>query len=85
MSYSFTAEPAQSLDEHPLSEQALGHDAKSPPTGQRHDRVQVQEPNPTTGEMPGSGSGSDTVEITTYQRMVSATWGSVLTSLLGMS
>merc|ERR1712230_158519 len=44
--------------------------------GQRHDRVQVPEQN--TANM----SGSNSFEITTTQRMISATWGSVLTSLL---
>ncbi|KIW24590.1 uncharacterized protein PV07_10296 [Cladophialophora immunda] len=78
MSYSFTAEPAQSLDEHPLSQHALGHDAQQQPQteGQRHDRVPVSQQD--TGNM----SGSNTIEITTTQRMISATWGSILTSLL---
>jgi len=81
MSYPFTAAPAQSLDEHLLSQHALGHDAKAQSNGQQHDRVQLSEQNTNSGRMSGSGD----VEITTYQRMISATWGSVLTSLLGMS
>ncbi len=48
---------------------------------QQHDRVQVQEQN--TDKMGGSGSGSTDTDITLTQRMISATWGSVLTSLLG--
>ncbi|KIW49748.1 hypothetical protein PV05_11397 [Exophiala xenobiotica] len=76
MSYSFTSQPAQALDGHLNSQSALGHDAKSQITGQRHDRVQVPEQN--TANM----SGSNSFEITTTQRMISATWGSVLTSLL---
>ncbi|KIW73553.1 hypothetical protein PV04_01660 [Phialophora macrospora] len=78
MSYSFTAAPAQSLDEHPLSQDALGHDAQQQlqTEGQRHDRVPLSQPS--TANM----SGSDVVEITTTQRMISATWGSVLTTLL---
>ncbi|KAJ9608362.1 Carrier protein, mitochondrial [Cladophialophora chaetospira] len=79
MSYPFTAAPVQALDELPLSEHALGHDAQqlSQPDGQRHDRIPLSQQN--TG---GSMSGSGQIEITTTQRMVSATWGSVLTTLL---
>jgi hypothetical protein len=81
MSYPFTAAPAQSLDEHPLSQHALGHDAQQQLQieGQRHDRV------PFSQQSTANMSGSDKVEITTTQRMISATWGSVLTTLLGMS
>lgn len=77
MSYSFTSDTAQALDQHRDSHAALGHDAQSQLQGQRHDRVQVQKQD--TGNMSGSGD----FEITTTQRMISATWGSVLTSLLG--
>ncbi|KIX05935.1 uncharacterized protein Z518_03909 [Rhinocladiella mackenziei CBS 650.93] len=75
MSYSFTSEPAQSFDEHSHPQHALGHDAQSPPTGPQHDRVQFPEQNT-------SMSKSEDPEITTSQRMISATWGSLLTSLL---
>lgn len=43
--------------------------------GQRHDRIQ----NPQQDTMASSG-GKD---ISTTQRMISATWGSILTTLLG--
>lgn len=78
MSYSFTAQPAQSLDEHPLSQHALDHNAQQllQPEGQRHDRIPFSQQTPST--MAGSGN----VEITTTQRMISATWGSILTTLL---
>ncbi|KIV80195.1 hypothetical protein PV11_07714 [Exophiala sideris] len=76
MSYSFTADTAQALDQHRDSHEALGHDAQLQLQGQRHDRIQVEKPD--TGKMPGSGD----FEITTTQRMISATWGSILTSLL---
>src|ERR1700742_5404375 len=81
MSYSFTAQPAQSLDEPPISQHALGHNAQQllQPEGQRHDRIPFSQQTPST--MGGSGN----VEITTTQRMVSATWGSILTTLLGTS
>jgi hypothetical protein len=80
MSYSFTAEPAQSHEEHHVPQPLLGHDAQYNlhiHEGQRHDRVPLLQQN--TGNM----AGSDNVEITTTQRMISATWGSVLTTLLG--
>ena len=78
MSHTFTAEPAQSIGKH---QQALGHDAQQQlqAEGQRHDRIQLSQQD--TGNM----SGSANVEITTTQRMISATWGSLLTSLLGTS
>ena len=81
MSYPFTAQPAHSLDEPALSNHALGHDAQLQlqTEGQLHDRVPV--PQQDNSNMSGSGH----VEITTTQRMISATWGSVLTTLLGMS
>ena len=79
MSYSFSPRPAQSHDEHLLSQSPLGHGGEEEIQGQRHDRIQFQERN--TATMPGSGD----FEITTTQRMMSATVGSVLTSLLGKS
>ena len=45
--------------------------------GQRHDRIPLAEQDST---MAGSGD----VEISVTQRMVSATWGSILTALLGV-
>jgi len=78
MSLSFTPGSAHSLDPSVSSEHALGHDAHFLPDGQRHDRVLFQEQD-TRGM-----SSSDHLNITTGQRMISATVGSVLTSLLGM-
>ena len=75
----FTAEPAQSLVE--LQHQdVLGHHGQQQiqAEGQHHDRV------PPAQQNTGSMSASENVEITTTQRMISATWGSVFTSLLGM-
>ncbi|KIW44741.1 uncharacterized protein PV06_03191 [Exophiala oligosperma] len=73
MSYSFTSEPAQALD----TQSSLSQDAQPHLQGQRHDRVQLQE-----SELAANMSTSPHLDITTSQRMVSATWGSVLTSLL---
>ena len=36
-----------------------------------------------TGEMSGTGAGTN-ADISASQKMISATWGSILTSLLGM-
>lgn len=77
MSYSFPSTSAHSLDHSAPSDNALGHDAQFLPEGQGYDRVLFEEQN--TNEM----SASDHLNITTGQRMISATWGSVLTSLLG--
>lgn len=49
---------------------------------QRHDRISVTDRD--TSNMSGSNKSSGQDEITVTQRMVSATVGSVLTSLLGM-
>ena len=77
MSDSFTSESAQSLGLS-TSDNTLGHDARLFSEGQRHDRVLLQKQD--TDDM----SASDKLNITTGQRMISATVGSVLTSLLGM-
>jgi hypothetical protein len=72
MSLAFGSQPAASDDESQQSPQYASD-------GQRHDRILLEEPVTTTNKMTNSGA----VEISTTQRMVSATWGSVLTTLLG--
>ena len=79
MSYSTSTEPARSLDELGTSHHVFGQDDTSSLQGYRHDRALLQEQN--TSDM----SASDQLNITTGQRMISATVGSVLTSLLGTS
>ena len=71
MSYIAGSEPARIHESTP--------DAGTVTYGQRHDRILLSEQKTTT--MAGSG-GTD---ISVTQRMVSATWGSILTSLLGTS
>lgn len=63
----------------------LGADGGSDTSGdlQQHDRIQVQEQDIKNMAGSGSGSGSADTDITVSQRMMSATLGSVLTSLLG--
>lgn len=70
MSYTFTppAPNDQQLQQHL-------HDV---PEGQRHDRIQLQKQDTST--MAGSNPSTD---ITVTQRMISATVGSIATSLLG--
>jgi hypothetical protein len=70
MSYTFGSEPA-TTHEHD-SHQSF-HDAE----GQRHDRIPIQKQDTSTM------AGSNAPDITITQRMISATVGSVLTSLLG--
>jgi len=62
----------------------LGADGGSDASGdlQQHDRVQVQEQDINNMAGSGSSSGSADTDITVSQRMMSATLGSVLTSLL---
>lgn len=50
------------------------------PNGQRHDRISIEKQN--SSPMAGAGGA---VEISVTQRMISATWGSILTSLLGIN
>lgn len=69
MSYTFGSQPAT---QHPT--QQSYQDAE----GQQHDRVQLSKQDNSTM------ASSSTPDITISQRMISATWGSVLTSLLGM-
>jgi len=71
MSYSIASESA--LEHEELAAHTIKHDAP----GQRHDRIQVAE------QKASDMAGSNAPEITTTQRMVSATWGSIITSLLG--
>lgn len=78
MSLSFPTRAAHLLDPSDSSEHALGHDAHLLSEEQLHDRVLFKEQN--TDKM----TASDHLNITTGQRMISATLGSVLTSLLGM-
>jgi hypothetical protein len=78
MSNSFTAHIQPPPDETSTDTNALGYDARVLGDGQRHDRISVEKQN--TEAMSRS---ADKLNITTGQRMVSATWGSVLTSLLG--
>jgi hypothetical protein len=66
---SFVSEIAETLKSNTI----LARDDAS--HGQRHDRIQ----NSQQDTMASSG-GKD---ISTTQRMVSATWGSILTTLLG--
>lgn len=66
---SFVSEIAETLK----SNTTLARDDDS--HGQRHDRIQ----NSQQDTMASSG-GKD---ISTTQRMISATWGSILTTLLG--
>lgn len=55
----------------------LGHDGKQKQAiGQRHDRLRLS----VDGD---SGNSGDELDITIAQRMISATTGSLLTSLLG--
>lgn len=70
MSYAIGSEPARSHD----TEQSY-HDAE----GQQHDRIQLKKQDIDTM------AASNVPDITITQRMISATWGSVLTSLLGES
>jgi hypothetical protein len=70
---SFVSEAARTLesDTPPKDDDA--------PQGQQHDRIPVSQQD--TNAMASSGEGN----ISTTQRMISATWGSILTSLLGRS
>lgn len=78
MSYTLASEKALDFDQHHSST------SDNAGEGQQHDRLssaQHNRPNPPgTSDMSASNSGD---EITVTQRMVSATVGSVLTSLLG--
>ena len=73
MSYAFGATPASKHQGSPDTA-----DSQDVHEGQQHDRIQLQEQD--NSSMAGSGSQ----DITATQRMISATWGSVLTSVLGM-
>ena len=73
MSYAFGATPASKHEG--FSDKADSQDVHE---GQQHDRVQLQKQD--NSAMAGSGSQ----DISATQRMISATWGSVLTSVLGM-
>jgi hypothetical protein len=66
---SFVSEVAGTLEANNSSP----NDDASP--GQRHDRIQ----NPQENAM----ASPATQDISTTQRMISATWGSILTTLLG--
>ena len=71
MSYTFTPPAPHDQQQH----QTL-HDV---PEGQRHDRIQLQKQD--TSAMAGYNPSTD---ITVTQRMMSATVGSIATSLLGV-
>lgn len=73
MSFNTAFEKANELDEHRRPQDAVD--------GQRHDRISLTEQN--IGDMSDSTKSSTQDDITVTQRMVSATVGSVLTSLLG--
>jgi hypothetical protein len=68
-----------------VSEVTRTLESDTPPTdddasqGQQHDRIPVSQQD--ANAMAPSGEGN----ISTTQRMISATWGSILTSLLGQS
>lgn len=72
MSYTPASEKAFDFDKHHGSEHAV--------EGQQHDRTLLSKSD--INSMSAQNTVSD--EITVTQRMVSATVGSVLTSLLGM-
>ena len=75
MSYLVGAEPARTDADRLKAEQSQ----TTQDGGQHHDRISLAQQD--TDAAPGSGS----VEITIAQRMVSASTGSFLTSLLGMA
>lgn len=79
MSLAFGSQPVASQEEHDHSTSQNASEIR------RHDRILLEEPDSSASNMSGSGSESGAVEISATQRMVSATWGSVLTTLLGMS
>jgi hypothetical protein len=72
MSSIFGSQPAASQIDTDRNQQDAGD-------GKRHDRILLEEQDTTASNMSNSGAG----EISTTQRMISATWGSVLTTLLG--
>ena len=75
----FLSEPTTAGEEQP---NLPGVDAQeNAPRGQKHDRSLFK--GEGTGNMAGSDKGAG-AEISATQKMISATWGSVLTSLLGM-
>lgn len=76
MSYNLASEKAFDFDNHHASQHAE--------EGQRHDRISFEEQNTGIGNMSAPDTSTTQDEITVTQRMVSATVGSVLTSLLGM-
>ena len=77
MSLAFGSQPAAS-DEEPRSSTS-----QNASEIRRHDRDLLEEPDSSASSMSGSESGA--VEISATQRMISATWGSILTTLLGRS
>lgn len=78
MSYTLASEKALDFDQHHTP--ALDNAEE----GQRHDRISPAQDNITNQPGISSMSTSNSKdEITVTQRMVSATVGSVLTSLLG--
>ncbi|RMZ89487.1 hypothetical protein DV736_g3270, partial [Chaetothyriales sp. CBS 134916] len=75
------AEPRLSHQQHNPTQSQHGHEQHSVTEGQRHDRIQLDtHANTATGST--AMAGPEEVGITTTQRMVAATWGSILTSLL---
>jgi len=62
---------------------SLTRDSRAP--GQNHDRISHDAPLPLPNVLPETGGGAgDLVETTAFQKMLSATSGSLLTTLLGM-
>ena len=76
MSYAFGSQPASS-NVNSAEQRPSQQDGSD---GQRHDRIHLEKQGTDTNSM----SGSRSQDISVTQRMISATWGSILTSLLGM-
>lgn len=78
----FASEPARS-DEEKLYSAPDGNEIGR--VGQRHDRISIEEQDASNMATNRTGSGAGGNDISAGQKMISATWGSVLTSLLGKS
>ena len=75
---SFAAEDTRSPSVDPFV--PSGDGARDAYMGQQHGRIQVEEQDTNSNMASSKSAGTD---ITVTQRMISATGGSVLTSLLG--
>ena len=73
----FIAEPARSDDIAEEARSGIGVSGR----GQRHDRISLEDDSTAiTGAKDVGGRDSD---VSATQKMISATWGSILTSILG--